>query len=145
MFPCKSSWDFDRKHECNKIINKWKMTFQALDAKGWHFLELLDDNLKPIELSYAKGGLWLKTFGHSNPLCARASRVIVNHAPIGEYHLRFFPREEFKFLCSLYPIESRRHIPHECKRYNNYWNLRRDTLSHFMLFLEFNSSAFSFG
>jgi len=90
------------------------MTFQASDAKVWHFLELLDDNLKPIELSYAKGGPWLKNFGHSNSLCARASRVIVNHAPIGEYHLRFFPREEFKCLCSLYPIESRRHIPHEC-------------------------------
>ena len=121
------------------------MTFQASDAKGWHFLELLDDNLKPIELSYAKGGLWLKNFGHSNSLCARASRAIVNHAPIGEYCLTFFPREEFKCPCSLYPVESRRHILHECKRYNNYWNLRRDTLSHFMLFLEFNSSAFSFG
>lgn len=32
------------------------MIFQALDAKGWHFLELLDDNLNLIELSYNKGG-----------------------------------------------------------------------------------------
>ena len=91
MFPCKSSWDFNRKCECDEIINKWKMTFQASDAKGWHFLELLDDNLKPIELSYAKGGLWLKTFGHSNSLCARVSRAIVNHAPIGEYCYELIP------------------------------------------------------
>jgi len=45
MFSCKSSWDFDRKRECNEIINNWRMTFQALDAKGQHFLELLDDDL----------------------------------------------------------------------------------------------------
>ena len=32
------------------------MIFQALDAKEWHFLELLDDNLNLIELSYNKGG-----------------------------------------------------------------------------------------
>jgi len=96
------------------------MIFQVLDAKGWHFLELLNDDLKPIEPPYAKGGPWLKTFGHSNSLYTRASRAIVNCAPIEEYHLRFFPRKEFKCLYSLYPIESRRHILHECKRYNNY-------------------------
>jgi len=100
------------------------MIFQASDTKGWHFLELLDDNLNPIELSYAKGGPWLKHFGHSNLLCTRASRVIVNHASIREYHLRFFPKEDFKYLCSLYLIESRRYILHNCMRYNNYWNPR---------------------
>ena len=120
------------------------MTFQALDNKGRNFLELLDDNLNIIEPSYSKGGSWLKFFGHSNSLCARAMRAIVNHTPIGEYQLRFFPREDFTCPCGLYLIETRRHILHECKRYNNYWNPRRDTLAHFILFLEFNSSVFSF-
>ena len=41
------------------------------------------------------------------------SRAITNHAPIGEYCLRFFPREEFKCLCRFYPIESRHHILYE--------------------------------
>ena len=27
IFPCKSSWDFNRKNECNKILNNWRMTF----------------------------------------------------------------------------------------------------------------------
>ena len=120
------------------------MMFQASNAKGQNFLDLLDDNLKPIEPSYSKGGPWLKFFGHSNSLCARASRAIINHAPIGEYRLRFFPQEEFKCPCGLYPIETRRHVLHNCKRYNNYWNPRWDTIAHFTLFLEFNSSAFSF-
>jgi len=120
------------------------MQFQASDDKGRHFLELLNDNSNPIEPSIAKGGPWLKYFGHSNLLCARASRVIVNHAPIGEYCLRFFPREEFKCPCRLYPIKTRQHILHECRRYNNYWNPRRDSKAHFTLFLQSNGNAFSF-
>ena len=61
------------------------MTFQALDEKGRHFLDLVDNNLKDIELSYTKGGLWLQIFGHSNSLCAHAMRAITNYALIGEY------------------------------------------------------------
>jgi len=81
------------------------MTFQASDAKGRQFLELLNDNLNSIEPSYSKS--WLKFLSYCNSLCARASRAIINHASIGEYHLRFFPQEEFKCLCGQYPIEMR--------------------------------------
>jgi len=66
------------------------MKFQALDNKERNFLELLDDNLNTIEPMYSKEGLWLKHFGHSNLLCTRATRAIVNYASIGEYWLRFF-------------------------------------------------------
>jgi len=69
------------------------MMFQASDNKGRNFLDLLDDNLNTIELMYSKGESWLKYFGHSNLLCARVTRAIVNYFPIGEYQLRFFPRE----------------------------------------------------
>jgi len=67
------------------------MIFQASDVKEQNFLNLLNDDLKPIELSNSKERPWLKFFRHSNSLCARASRAIVNHASIGEYRLRFFP------------------------------------------------------
>ena len=134
-----------KKYECDKILDNQKMIFQASNTKEQQFLELLNDDLNPIEPSYAKGELWLKIFDYSNLLCIRASRVIVNYAPIREYYLRFFPREEFKCPCSLYSIELRRQILHKCTRYNNYQNLRRNILSYFTLFLEFNSSAFSFG
>ena len=33
------------------------MLFQAADSKERFFLDLLDDNLNPIELSNTKGGL----------------------------------------------------------------------------------------
>jgi len=73
-----------------------------------------------------------------------ATRAITNHAPIGEYRLRFFPREEFKCLCGQYPIESRQYILHEYGKFNGYWNPRRDLLSYFVMFLEFNPNVFSF-
>ena len=142
--PYKSSWDFSKKRECDNILNIWKMTFQASNEKGHHFLDLLDDNNKPLESTYSKDGMWLKYFGHSNSLCARATRAIVNHTPIGEYHLRFFLKEYFKCLCGEYPIEMRWHILFDCKRYNKYWNPRRDTIGHFTLFFEFNSNSFAF-
>ena len=96
------------------------MMFQASDLKGNQFLDLLDDNNNIIKLSYVKDGLWLKMFSYSNSLCVYTTRAIMNHAPIGEYKLRFFPREEFKCSCSLYPIESRCHIFYECGRFNGY-------------------------
>ena len=117
------------------------MMFQVSDNKGRYFLDLLDNNLNIIELTYFKGRLWLKHFSHSNLLYARAMRAIVNHAPIGEYCLKFFPQKDFMCPCGLYLIETRKYILHECKRYNNYWNLRRDTLAYFILFLEFNSTV----
>jgi len=60
------------------------MTFQASDKKEHQFLELLNNDNKPLELTYSKCGSWLKYFGHSTSLCMRATRAIVNHAPIGK-------------------------------------------------------------
>ena len=143
-YPCKISWDYCKKTDSNDIINQWKMMFQASDGKGKHFLDLLDDNFNTIKLAYTKGRPWLQVFGHFNLLCAHALRAITNHAPIGKYQLRFFPNKDFKYPYNIYPIKSRRHILHECRRFNGYWNPRRDLLSHFTMFLIANPSAFTF-
>jgi len=94
-YPCKISWDFCKKTDSNNIINQWKTMFQTSDGKGKHFLDLLDDDFNPIELSYTKDSPWLQAFGHSNSLCAYAMRAITNHAPIGENRLRFLPNMDF--------------------------------------------------
>ena len=120
FYPCKISWDFCKKIDSDNIINQWKMMFQASDRKGKHFLDLLDDDFNTIKPSYTKGSPWLQVFGHSNLLCAHAIRAITNHAPIREYQLRFFPNKDFSCSCNNYPIKSRRHILHECKRFNGY-------------------------
>ena len=79
---------FFNSNDANSIeFWEWKITFQVSEGKGNHFFDLLDDDLNSIEPSYIKGGLWLQMFGHSNLLCARATRAISNHAPIGEYRL----------------------------------------------------------
>ena len=93
----------------------WKM-IQVSGNKGRYFL---DNNLNIIEPTYSKGRLWLKHFSYSNLLYARAMTAIVNHTPIGKYHLKFFPQEDFMCLCGLYMIETRKYILHKCKRYNN--------------------------
>jgi len=143
-FPSKIFWDYCKKTNSDNIINQWKMMFQASDRKGNHFLDLVDNNLNIIEPVYTKGDSWLQAFGHSNSLCAHTMRAITNHTPIGEYRLRFFSKEDFKCPCSNYPIESRRHILHECRRFNRYWNPRRDSLNHFTMFLITNPLAFAF-
>ena len=120
------------------------MTFQALDGKEKQFLDLLDDNLNAIEPSYVKEGPWLQALEQSNSLCMCTMRAITNHTPIEEYRLRFFPREEFQCPCSMYPIKSRRHILHDCSRFNSYWNPRRDSLSYFVMFLKTNPNMFAF-
>ena len=120
------------------------MTFQASDLKSRHFLELVNSNNNILEPSYSKGGTQLKYFGHSNTLCTRASRAITNHAPIGEYQLCFFPREEFSCPCGLNPIEMRCHILHKYRRFNEYQNPRRDSIAYFILFLELNPCVFAF-
>jgi len=118
--------------------------FQALDGKGNQFLDLLDDNYFFIEPFYVKGGPSLQLFRHSKLLCAHVLRAITNHALIREYRLRFFFRKEFKCPCSMYPIKSRKHILYDCTRFNSYWNLKRDSLSHFVMFLKANPNAFAF-
>ena len=123
VYLCKTLWDFSRKSECNDILRIWKMTFQALEGKRNHFLNLLDVNFNVTKPSYTKGGPWLQWFGHLNSLCMQATRAITNHAPISEYRLRFFPEEEFKCLYGSYPIKLRRHILYDCRRFNGYWNL----------------------
>ena len=138
QYPYKLSWNFSKKSKYDDILLSWKMTFQALNLKGYQFLDLCDDDNNPLEPSYAKGGTWLKYFGHSNSLCARAIRAITNHTSTGEYRLKFFPQEGFSYLCGNYSIKTRWHILHKCKRYNKYWNPRRDMISHFILFLKFN-------
>jgi len=144
ILPSRISWDYCKMIDSDNIISQWKMSFQASDGKEKNFLDLVGNNYEDIEPSYIKGGPWLQAFSHSNSLCTCATRAITNHTPIGEYRLRFFPNEDFKCSCGNYLIESRRHILHNCMRFNGYWNPRRDLLCHFVMFLIANPKAFAF-
>jgi len=83
----------------------------------------------------------MKYFSFSNLICACITRLITNHALIGEYRLKFFPKELIACLCGNYPIRTREHILFECAQYNKYWNPKRESLKDV---LEFNPGAFCF-
>jgi len=136
----KTSWELSKK-ECNTIIDKWQMYFQASEYKERNFLELNSDDHQPICPTYSKGGAWLKHFSLSNSMCVHITRLITNHAPIGEYRLMFFPKELFVCMCGDYPIEMRRHILFNCVQYKKSWNPKRKSLKDI---LEFNPGVFCF-
>ena len=120
------------------------MTFQTSDFKGKYFLELLNNNYLLIKLIYIKNCMQLKSIRHSNSLCVRVTRAIMNYVLTGEYHLIFFSKKNFSYPCGHYLIELRHYILHKYRRYNNYWNSNRKSFNYFIMFLEFNSEAFSF-
>ena len=64
--------------------------------KRRNFLNLPNDNLSNIKLSYTKERPWIEQFSFSNLLCTQATQAISNHTPIGEYRLRFFPSKYFR-------------------------------------------------
>jgi len=141
ILPSKNSWEVSKKDECNSIVKKWQMYFQASDYKRKHFLELNNDDNQPICPTYSKGGAWLKHFGFFNSLCACITRLITNH---GEYRLRFFPNKPFTCLCGNFSIETRAHILHGCVQYMKSWNPKWKSLKDILTFLEFNPGAFCF-
>jgi len=52
LYPSKTSWDFNKKEECDNIIEEWRTAFKTLDLKGKNFLNLLNNDLSDIEPSY---------------------------------------------------------------------------------------------
>jgi len=54
--PMQIFLEFLQKSECDSILSQWKMTFQASNSKERNFLNLLSDNLLPIEPLCSKGG-----------------------------------------------------------------------------------------
>lgn len=68
ILPSKTLWEFSKKEECNSIIRKWQIYFQASDYKGRNFLELNDDDSQPIYSIYIqKVELSSNTWAH--PTC----------------------------------------------------------------------------
>ena len=93
----------------------WNSFFPS--SQGRHFLSLKGGNRKPLQPSYTKGGSWLPFIAESVTLCARATRAILNHAPIGEFRQRFFPAECTQCPCGHCQVETRRHILADCSRF----------------------------
>ena len=134
---------------CSKSVlsclDTWRTAFNCLTVQGHYFLTLRGKNCKPLQPSYSKGGSWLTHFGQLVTLCARATRAILNHAPIGEYRQRFFPAECTQCPCGHCQVETRRHIFANCSRFAHSPLIDPSpSIKDFVNFLKEHPSAFAF-
>jgi len=114
------------------------MFFQASDWQGRSFMDLKDGDNEDI---LPKGSSWLKICGCST---ACLTRLFTNHAPIGEYRLRFFPKEPCSCPCKKAETKTRQHLLFNCDRFKKSWNPKREPIFDILTFLELNPGAFSF-
>src|SRR5205807_1415523 len=99
----------------------------------------------PMRPTHIKGGPWLETIGTSNSHTARMTRSLTNHAPIGEYCMRFHIHGQLWCDCNAYIVQKRYHILHTCEC--NVWSKDRrvdDDFKDFLEFLERNPTTFAF-
>jgi len=143
-FPCKNSFLFSRKKECDDLIQEWQTSFVNTENKGRLFLEFEDSNLQVIKPTYTNGGSWLPSIGFYNSLCARFTRMTTGHAPIGEYKQRFFPNEPTNCPCGLAEVQTREHIVLQCSLYEPSTRPINRCLNNSVHFLHDNPTAFSF-
>ena len=121
-------------------LEEWIVEFSRGETRGRNFLTLNTEKRTEATPTYAKGGTWMSYLGHSISLCARATRAILNHAPIGEYRARFFPQK----TCPCGQSD-RRHILTDCPRFaKDRVSLPPPCIGDFIKFLISNSSAFTF-
>ena len=113
--PEKNLFLLSKKKECDLLLELWQKLFKDSKKKGQLFLEFEDNNQRVIKLTYTKGGSWLPHIGSSNSVCARFTRMMLGHAPIGEYQQRFFPNMAIHYLYGEADIETREHIFMQCK------------------------------
>jgi hypothetical protein len=81
--------NFCREKSSAQNLDCWDNMFNDPKYRGSNFLHLWGKEGKMPQPSSYKGGKWLQAFGSDVRLCARASRAILDHAPIGAYCQRF--------------------------------------------------------
>ena len=144
VFPCKESYLFSKKKECDNILYEWQESFANSLKKGQCFLDFEDEKQQVIKPTYTKGGSWLPFIGFKNSLCTRFTCMTTGHAPIGEYRQRFFPHLPTSYLCGKVEVQTREHIIMECDLHDPSTRPCNIIINSFVHFLTDNPGAFSF-
>ncbi|KAJ3533031.1 hypothetical protein NMY22_g7503 [Coprinellus aureogranulatus] len=92
-----TSLDSVRKDAADSALDRWTTMSRDPDYRGHQFLVLRDLKGKPLPPR----------------MCARFCRAVLNHAPIGEYYVRFNIPEDPECECGC-PVQTRRHIFVQC-------------------------------
>jgi hypothetical protein len=77
--------NFCREKSSAQNLDHWDNMFNDPKYRSSNFLHLWGKEGKMPRPSSYKGGKWLQAFSLDVRLCARASRAILNHTPIGDY------------------------------------------------------------
>ncbi|XP_006463073.1 hypothetical protein AGABI2DRAFT_144475 [Agaricus bisporus var. bisporus H97] len=174
-FPQSASYHYTRQKTTRDAIHFWQTGFQQgvctpseppphiLSSDGigtrsgpsgnsWY--DITDKEGNEVLPSHLQGGPWFQNYqgvkaADNSPLFARLMRVMCNHAPIGEYRVRFFPNEPYKSCqCDLKTPETRQHLLMVCplfvRRINHYDLDGITTIRGLILFLQDNPQVFSF-
>ena len=102
-----------------QVLDSWSDLFGRESYTGHRFLKYRDAEGKTPQPTYLRHGEWLSRAmdrdGYSNQLFARAVRCITEHAPIGEYYVRFnIPEPPECPMCGRF--QTRAHVLHSCRR-----------------------------
>ena len=130
----------------------WQRRWKDITYRGSQWLPIRR-NKKVFKPSFAKTSRnWFHNMakGDASHL-SRIAHVLTNHAPTGEYRMRFFPDEPTACpRCDENALQMRRHILTECPGYVSTfssmtdWGKNRRNDKALMGFLEKNPSAFTF-
>ncbi|KAF9442632.1 hypothetical protein P691DRAFT_681062, partial [Macrolepiota fuliginosa MF-IS2] len=147
--PFRTTTGYLRKQSTDFALMEWKCDYERDPSyKGHHFMEHKDQHGAFLQPSYINGGTWLSTAaGQDANLCARMTRCITNHAPIGSFRQRFFPGRYVNSCPCGAELETREHIIQDCPLYERHQRDMAnpyDNLAKLIEFLEDNPSAFSF-
>lgn len=85
-----------------QTVAKQRVTNSFKSTKGMH------------SIIHLKGGGWLKQFGSLVSLCTRVTRVLLNHALIGDLRKRFIPNSNHSYPNGFRDLKTRVSIMNDC-------------------------------
>ena len=121
----------------------WTCLFEDSSYKGHNFLHLERPDRNTVKPTYINGGVWLSPVGGNLSVAVRLFRCIFNHAPIGLYYERFNIPEPLTCDCGFH-CQDCDYILLSCTKHMRKANWCPHYLKEVMVFLEENSSVFSF-
>jgi hypothetical protein len=93
------SANFTRCRVVTWMLDGWNSLFQSKKYIGSNLLTLYQRKDTPLILTHVKSGPWVHKVGHSHSLTAHLVHCTTRHAPIGDFHSRFFPEESTACRC----------------------------------------------
>ena len=131
----------------------WRILFTSRHFKGHQWLPICHKKkvLKPAIQNKATSNFFFNISDNNIGTLSRMACALTNHAPTGEYRIKF--HQDLGQYCPACPhhVQSRTHILFHCPRYSplhssiTNWSRDKSNSKSWKLFFSCNPSAFTFG